>query len=147
MPALQTRMSTRPSRATPAATASSSVTSNGAATAPSISAARASHVSARPAVDRDPRARAGERAREREAEPARRAGHERGLAPVQVEQPRSRVDDGQHHVRRVRRRVQHRLVRDLHPRARADVLAGVQVAREAREARARHVERARGGPS
>ncbi len=46
MPALLTRTSTGPSRATPAATASSSVTSNGAATAPSISAARASAASA-----------------------------------------------------------------------------------------------------
>jgi len=32
------------------------------------------------------------------------------------------------------------LVRDLHPRPRPHILAGVQVAREAREARARHVD-------
>ena len=138
MPALLTSTSTGPSRATPAATASSSVTSNGAATAPAISAARASHASAGAAVDRDARARVRERPREREPEPARRAGDER-RPPRQVEQAHRR-DDGQHDVRRVRRRVQHGLARDLHPRAGADVLAGVQVAREAREARARHVE-------
>src|SRR5262249_42555765 len=52
----------------------------------------------------------------------------------------SSPDDRQHDVRRVRRRVQDGLVRHLHARPGADVLARVEVAREAREARARHVE-------
>ncbi len=49
-------------------------------------------------------------------------------------------DDGQHDPRRIGARVQHGLVGDLHASAGADVLAGVEVAGETREARARDVE-------
>ena len=48
-------------------------------------------------------------------------------------------DDRQHDVRGIPVRVQHGLPGDLHPRAGADVLAGVEVPREARKARARDV--------
>ena len=84
------------------------------------------------AVER-PRLHAGARAA-RAVSPPRRSGTRRSR------HGKIRGDHGQQHVRGIPARVQDRLVGHLHAGPRPDVLARVQVAREAREARARHVE-------
>src|SRR5712691_13375184 len=138
MPALLTRMSISPIAETPSATACSSVTSNGAANAPSMLAATVSHASGvRPLIPT--RAPAPESARARASPMPRVDPVTRAVRPDRSKSSCMR-DHRQQHVRRIRVGVEHRLPGDLHPRRRADVLAVVEVAREPGEARARDVE-------